>query len=94
MDRIYLAHGGSEVVVGGTVIFLDGAKLEGGILDPIPDSRASSLIALRADLNALLAALRSAGIMKEGPEGAALISDDAYETQESEETPPEQGDAE
>ena len=80
--------------MGGKVTFLDGAKLEGGILDPIPDSRASSLIALRADLNALLAALRSAGIMKEISENDECGSDDGPETREPEETPTEQGDAE
>ena len=73
--RNYHAHGGSEWVVGGKLTFLPGATVEGaeGLFDLprgegcalpyIADSEATTVAALREDFNALLAALREAGLM-------------------------------
>ena len=77
--RNYMAHGGEELVIGGKLTFLPGATVEGaeGLFDipsagsvqlpPIADSTATSATALRADFNALLSALRSAGIIAAAP---------------------------
>ena len=77
--RNYMAHGGEELVIGGKLTFLPGASVEGaeGLFDipsagaaqlpPIADSTATSATALRTDFNALLAALRSAGIIAAAP---------------------------
>ena len=73
--RNYAAHGGNEWVVGGKLTFLPGATVEGaeGLFDlpkgaeaQLPfmaDSTATSVAALREDYNALLSALRTAGLM-------------------------------
>ena len=80
--RNYHAHGGAEWVVGGTLTFLPGAVIKGaeGLFDTFPgagrvlpciaDSEATTVAALREDFNALLAALRAAGLMAAAPEGA------------------------
>ena len=84
--RNYFAHGGEELVIGGKLTFLPGATVEGGeglfdlptgdsasaVLPALPDSKATSTAQLREDLNRLLAALRSAGLMAadESTEGA------------------------
>ena len=88
--RNYFAHGGEELVIGGKLTFLPGATVEGGeglfdlptggsasaVLHALPDSKATSTAQLREDLNRLLAALRSAGLMatdegtSEGTEGS------------------------
>ena len=71
----YTAHGGNETVIGGKLTFLPGAQVEGlaDLLDipekavPLiahqPDSTATTVAALKDDLNALLAKLKAAGIM-------------------------------
>ena len=64
MDRIYLAHGGREVVVGGRVTFEEGASIAGGIIDFVPVSNAVNIAALRSDFNRLLNAIRVAGLMR------------------------------
>ena len=75
--RNYFAHGGNELVIGGRLTFLPGATVEGadGLFDlpaaggviaqmpALPDSEASTVAALRQDYNALLAALRAAGLL-------------------------------
>ena len=75
--RNYFAHGGEELVIGGKLTFLPGATVEGGeglfdlptggsasaVLPALPDSKATSTAQLREDLNRLLAAFRSAGLM-------------------------------
>ena len=73
--RNYAAHGGNEWVIGGKLIFLPGATVEGAetlfgaipsetIKPPVvPDSKATSASALREDFNNLLAVLRSVGIL-------------------------------
>ena len=68
----YFANGGNELVIGGRLTFLPGAVIEGGDdlfgstastpqIAYIPDSEATTIAAL--DYNALLAALRSCGLM-------------------------------
>lgn len=75
--RNYTAHGGRETVIGGKLTFLPGAEVEGlneALSMPkapfLPDSEATTVAALRADFNALLGALRAAGLMETeaGPE--------------------------
>ena len=70
----YFAHGGNELVIGGKLTFLEGAEVENfpgstsgsNASDTAPyvaDSEASTVANLKADFNALLAALRSAGVL-------------------------------
>ena len=70
----YFAQGGNELVIGGKLTFLPGATIEGGddLFTPslpfdqiayVPDSEATTIAALKDDYNALLAALRSCGLM-------------------------------
>ena len=68
--RNYTAQGGKETVIGGKVTFLPGAEVVGlpaAVLMPkvsaLPDSDAKSIAQLREDYNALLGALRAAGIL-------------------------------
>ena len=77
ITRNYHAHGGSEWVIGGKLTFLPGATIEGGDdlfgqsepasqIAYIADSEATTIAALKDDFNALLAALRSCGLMVTG----------------------------
>ena len=70
----YFAQGGNELVIGGKLTFLPSATIEGGgdLFTPsapfdqiayVPDSEATTIAALKDDHNALLAALRSCGLM-------------------------------
>ena len=67
----YFAHGGEQLVIGGKLTFLEGAEVEnfpGGNTNSIEapyvaDSEATTVVALKADFNDLLAALRTAGIL-------------------------------
>ena len=70
----YFAHGGNELVIGGKLTFLPGATIEGGDdlfgqsepasqIAYIADSEATTIAALKDDFNALLAAIRTAGLM-------------------------------
>ena len=68
----YAAHGGNEWVVGGKLILLPGATVEGGegllssafaAMHNQPDSTATTVAGLRDDLNALLAKLKASGAM-------------------------------
>ena len=70
----YFAQGGNALVIGGQLTFLPGATIEGGddLFTPslpfdqiayVPDSEATTIAALKDDYNALLAALRSCGLM-------------------------------
>jgi len=73
--RNYQAHGGKEWVIGGKLTFLPSAVVEGldGVISPepefcqalhiVPNSKATSVSALREDFNRLLDALRKAGII-------------------------------
>ena len=73
----YFAQGGNELVIGGKLTFLPGATIEGGgdlfgqppYFEPIgyvADSEATTIAALKDDFNALLAAIRTAGLMVTG----------------------------
>ena len=77
VTKNYFAHGGNELVIGGKLTFLEGATVEGGEglfdsteetgLSPAAyqaDSTASSYTALKEDFNALLAKLRTAGLIE------------------------------
>ena len=71
----YFAHGGNELVIGGRLTFLPGATVEGaeglfdlpsgdGVCLPfLADSEATTVANLKNDFNALLAALRTAGVL-------------------------------
>ena len=67
--KTYIAHGGDELVVGGKLTILEGAQVTG-----LPQaanqvaSTASTVAALKDDLNALLTALKTAGLMEPDPE--------------------------
>ena len=72
------AQGGNELVIGGKLTFLPGATIEGGddlfgqppSFEPIgyvADSEATTIAALKDDFNALLAAIRNAGLMESAP---------------------------
>lgn len=70
----YFAHGGEQLVIGGKLTFLDGAEVENfpgstsgtaasGNAPYVADSEATTVVNLKADFNALLAALRTAGVL-------------------------------
>ena len=70
----YFAQGGNELVIGGKLTFLPGAIIEGGDdlfgqsepasqIAYIADSEATTIAALKDDFNALLATIRTAGLM-------------------------------
>ena len=74
----YFAQGGNELVIGGKLTFLPGATIEGGgdlfgqsepasQIAYIADSEATTIAALKDDYNALLAAIRNAGLMESAP---------------------------
>ncbi|MDO4568701.1 MAG: Head fiber protein [Clostridia bacterium] len=87
--RNFHAHGGNEWVIGGKLTFLPGATVEGaeGLFDTsegaetqlpfIADSTATTVAALREEYNALLAALRSAGLMA----ASAPVNDNTEQTE-------------
>ena len=71
------AHG-AKSVIGGKLTFLPGAIIESGddLFTPslpfdqiayVPDSEATTIAALKDDYNALLAAIRNAGLMESAP---------------------------
>ena len=70
----YFAHGGNELVIGGKLTFLEGAEVENfpgstsgsaasGSAPYVADSEATTVANLKNDFNALLAALRTAGVL-------------------------------
>ena len=78
VTKNFMAHDGNEWVIGGRLTFLPGAVVEGaeGLFDGaaedgatqrqidfIADSEATTVAALKNDFNALMAALRTAGLM-------------------------------
>ena len=74
-SKNYFAHGGEQLVIGGKLTFLDGAEVENfpgstsgtaasGTAPYVADSEAATVVNLKADFNALLAALRAAGLME------------------------------
>lgn len=88
--RNYFAHGGEELVIGGKLTFLDGAEVENfpgstggaaasGTAPYVADSEATTVVNLKSDFNALLAALRTAGVLA----SEAPVSDDPGNTGET-----------
>ena len=70
----YFAHGGEQLVIGGKLTFLDGAEVENfpgstsgtaasGTAPYVADSEATTVANLKNDFNALLATLRTAGVL-------------------------------
>ena len=70
----YFAHGGEQLVIGGKLTFLDGAEVENfpvsasgnaasGTAPYVADSEAATVANLKNDFNALLATLRTAGVL-------------------------------
>ena len=73
-SKNYFAHGGEQLVIGGKLTFLDGAEVENfpgstsgtaasGTAPYVADSEATTVANLKNDFNALLAALRNAGVL-------------------------------
>ena len=65
----FMAHGGNELVIGGKLTFLEGAVVEGleSVMpkaENIEDSTATTVAQLKENFNALLAALKDAGLME------------------------------
>lgn len=91
-NKNYFAHGGRELVIGGKLTFLPGVVVEGvdGLFDVstettldleyeppvVADSGATTVAALRANYNTLLAALRGVGILAAEDDTAAEASHD------------------
>lgn len=70
VTKNYFTDNGNELVIGGKLTFLDGAEVENfpGITSEnaapyVADSEATTVANLKADFNALLAALRTAGAL-------------------------------
>ena len=74
ITKNFFAHGGNELVIGGKLTCLDGAEVENfpgstsgsaasGTAPYVADSEATTVANLKADFNALLAALRTAGVL-------------------------------
>ena len=74
ITKNFFAHGGNELIIGGKLTFLDGAEVENfpgstngaaasGTAPDVADSEATTVANLKADFNALLAALRTAGVL-------------------------------
>ena len=65
----FFAHGGEELVIGGTLTFLEGATVTGLPEGTTPAaenqaaSTATTVAGLKEDFNTLLAALKAAGLM-------------------------------
>jgi len=99
ITKNYFAHGGGELVIGGRLTFLDGAEVEnfpgstgsGGTAAKaayVADSEATSVANLKTDFNALLAALRTAGLMEAS---APATAEPETPTEGTENTPADEG---
>ena len=87
-SKNYFAHGGEQLVIGGKLTFLDGAEVENfpgststgaasGTAPYVADSEATTVAALKTDYNALLAALRTAGVLSStAPEAETPAQDE------------------
>ena len=73
-SKNYFAHGGEQLVIGGKLTFLEGAEVENfpgstsgtaasGTAPYVADSEATTVANLKNDFNALLATLRTAGVL-------------------------------
>ncbi len=60
----YNTDGGDKTVIGGTLEIKEGAKVVGYQAEAQADSTATDVAGVVADLNALLAKLKTAGLMK------------------------------
>lgn len=65
----YMAQGGEKLVIGGTLEILEGASVMGLPSSFTPaanqaDSESTTIAALKDDFNALLAKLKTAGLME------------------------------
>ncbi len=82
----YTEQGGAVTHFGGTVIFEDGCEVKGlpgsSVAENQTDSTATTVAALKEDLNALLTKLKTAGIM-------AADTEESIEETPTEETPTE-----
>ena len=73
MDKCYIANGGRELVIGGKLTILPGAVVEGleaaqtAKAANVDESTANTVAALREDLNAVISALKGAGLMEADP---------------------------
>lgn len=73
MDKCYIANGGRELVIGGKLTILPGAVVEGleaaqtAKAANVDESTANTVAALREDLNAVIRALKGAGLMEADP---------------------------
>lgn len=94
-SKNYMAHGGEELVIGGKLTFLDGAEVEnfpgstasggnGATAPYVADSEASTVANLKNDFNALLAVLRTAGVL--ASEAPAAEDPDTTDSGSTEET--------
>ncbi len=74
ITKNFFAQGGNELVIGGKITFLEGAEVENfpgsasenaaaATLPYVADSEATTVAGLKTDFNALLAALRTAGVL-------------------------------
>ncbi len=59
----YMAPGGDELHIGGKLIFEGSGSMEGGIVENVPADATGTTESVQTTLNALLAALKAAGIM-------------------------------
>ena len=59
----YTDNEGDRTVIGGELVIEPGAKVTGLGAKAVPDSKATTVEALVADYNRLLAALRTAGLV-------------------------------
>ena len=90
--RNFMAHGGSELVIGGKLTILPTAELDdqAGLLGSasapvalahLKDSTATTVAALRDDFNALLGTLTAAGIMAPAAETTPDEGDNPAQTE-------------
>ena len=93
-SKNYFAHGGGELVIGGKLTFLDGAEVENfpggnggttasGTAPYVADSEATTVANLKNDFNALLAALRTAGVLASSAPAASDPDTTEGETEEN-----------
>ena len=59
----YMTPGGSELHIGGKLVFEGSGSFEGGIVENVPADETGTTESVQTTLNALLAALKAAGIM-------------------------------
>ena len=90
ITKNYFAHGGNELVIGGKLTILEGATVDGlaggstAKMAYVADSEATTVVNLKNDFNALLAAMRAGGVMEE-----AAANTNTETTEPDPETPAE-----